>query len=155
MAPSRPRRLAFLLLVVLALVNAPVLMSLATQASVAARGTEVTAEVVGGRLLGGGADPEYWLYYRFDEEVDEEREAFGTEVDRATYARARETREVAARVVPGDAVAHEVEGAQPQRLGLWTTLGIDAAVLLAVALWWLRRRAAAGGAADPLPHSGP
>ncbi|CAA9376403.1 MAG: hypothetical protein AVDCRST_MAG06-545, partial [uncultured Nocardioides sp.] len=30
MAPSRPRRLAFLLLLVLALVNAPVLMSLAT-----------------------------------------------------------------------------------------------------------------------------
>lgn len=142
----------------LALVNAPVLMSLATRAKISANGERVSAEVVGGRLVGDADDPAYRIYYRFPTEVDEEQDSYSAEVDRATYTRARETSEVAATVVPGDAIAHRVDGEVPQRLGLWLTLGIDALVLLLVVWRWSRRRRGRAGddpASGPLPQSAP
>lgn len=154
MASSRSRRTLWSLALVMVLVNAPLLTSLATQARIGASGTEATAEVIGGRLRGDEADPEYWLYYRFAEELDESREPFAAEVDRATYTRGRESGELAVEVVEGDPTAHRVEGAQPRRLGTWITLGVDAVALLLLGLWWRRRRPDTGEPAEPLPHSG-
>lgn len=155
MAFSPSRRTLWSLVLVVALANVPMLMSLATQARIASSGTAVTASVVGGRVYGDEAEPEYWLSYRFDPAVDERKRTFSAEVDRSTYTRARQTRQVAATVVPGDPVDHRVAGEQPRRLGLLVTLALDALVLLAVAVWWLRRRPAGGQAADPVTHSGP
>lgn len=141
----RTRPLRWSPLLVAALVNVPLLLSLATDARLSAGGDDVTAEVVGGRVHGEEADPEYWLSYRFDAEVDEEREVWSAEVGRTTYARARETRELAVRVVPDQPAAHRVEGARPRRLGRWLTLGADAVLVVIGAVWWARRRA------DPEP----
>ncbi|WP_426243302.1 hypothetical protein [Nocardioides sp. LHG3406-4] len=153
MAIRRSRRTLWSLALVVVLLNMPLLLSLATSARVASSGTDVVAEVIGGRVYGDADDPEYWLSYRFDADVDVDREAFSAEVDRATYTRARETRELSVEVVPGDPAVHRVEGAEPRRLGLLLTLGTDAVVLLLGLVWWLRRRSAPGSDSDPVPQS--
>lgn len=144
-----------LLLVVVALLNTPLLMSLATRAKISSNGTEVTAEVLGGRVYGTEADPEYWLTYRFDESVDEDRERFSEEVTRATYRASNESRELTVRVVPGDPVSHSVLGAVQRRLGLWITLGADAVLLLVLLVVWRRRRQRPEEFGDPVPESSP
>ncbi len=155
MASRRTRRNWWTLLIVVVLLNTPLLMSWATNAKISSSGDVVTAEVLGGRLFGTEADPEYWLTYRFDESVDKDGEVFSAQVTRATYRAANTSRELAVRVVPGDPVAHTVEGAVPRRLGLWLTLGADAVVLLGVLGLWLRRRSGRGPVSDPVPESSP
>ncbi|WP_248579711.1 hypothetical protein [Nocardioides sp. InS609-2] len=155
MASRRTRRNWWTLLVVVVLLNTPLLMSLATKARISSSGTVVTAEVLGGRLFGTEADPEYWLTYRFDGSVDKDREQFSEEVTRATYRAANVSRELAVRVVPSDPTSHAVEGATPRRLGLWITLGADAIVLLVVLVVWLRRRSRPEDVSDPMPDSSP
>lgn len=144
-----------MLLLVVVLLNTPVLMSLATNARVSANGEDVTAEVVGRRVYGDESNPQFWISYRFDESVDPDREPFSAEVDRAAYARVDETREIGARVVPGDPAAHRVDGAQPRRLGLVITLVADAMVASALLVRWLRRRGRPDPASEPVPQSEP
>ncbi len=144
-----------MLLLVVALVNTPVLMSLATNARVSSNGEDGTAEVVGRRVYGDQSSPQYWITYRFDEKVDPDREAYSAEVDRATYARVDETREIGVRVVPGDPAAHRVDGAEPRRLGLVITLVADALVAAALLIRWLRRRGRPEPDSEPVPQSEP
>lgn len=137
------------------LLNTPLLMSLATRAKISSSGTQVTAEVLGGRLYGSEEDPDYWLTYRFDEAVDEDQVTYSEQVTRETYAEASESRGLSVNVVPDDPASHAVEGAVGRQLGLWVTLGSDAIVLAVVLGVWLRRRSRPEPVSDPVPDSTP
>lgn len=148
----RQGKYVLLLLLVVALVNLPLVHSTLRHRQVDQEGVTTTAEVVAKRTFGSDDDPHYWVSWVFDEAIDEgvdgEQRPWSAEVDRATYAEARQGAQIDVRVVPGEPSAHEVSGAVRSRAGLWSTLAADGAIVLVAWLLWRYRRR------HPLP-SGP
>lgn len=128
--------------VLVVLLNLPALNSTWQRWRVDRSGVDTTAEVVRTERMGEG----YWISFRYDPAIDEERSQFPAEVDRATYERAAETEEIRVRYLEGRPSAFEVEGQQRHWAGLITTLIADVVLLLILVLAWRAR-----GRRRPLP----
>lgn len=135
--PRRTSRIVLVGLMVL-FVNLPLVHSTWTRLQVDRSGTDVTAEVVGHRVLRPDDDPRYWLAFRFPESVDPQQAEWSAEVDRATYDEAVAQDAVEARVLPDRPSAYRVEGQVRRPLALVTTLVADG-ILLGIILLVRRR----------------
>ncbi len=118
-------------------VNFPMAHSTYLRWQVDRSGVDVAAEVTGTREVGDD------LLVEFTVPGDGRREPFENavaEVDAATYAEARETGQLAVRVLPDDGGAFTVEGQVTSRLGLVITLLADL-FLVAMVVLMVRFRA--------------
>jgi hypothetical protein len=118
------------------LVNLPLTHQVLTDREVARSGTEVEAAV----LVTETVEGRHLVAYRLPASVGPGSRRFSTQVDRATFERAREARALVVRVVPGDPAAHRVVGEVRSRLFLVAAVVGDVLLLGALALWWHRRR---------------
>lgn len=139
---ARNRKLLYALLIVVALVNLPLVHSTWTSARVDREGVDVTAELVGSRVLGRGDDARYWVSYRLPDDIDPGGGAWPAEVERATYDRIQESGEVRVRVLRDNPAAADVQGEVSRRAGTWSTLVVDAVLAVLVVLFWRHRRRA-------------
>lgn len=121
------------------MINLPVLHSTWTQSKVERSGVDVVATVTDHRVLSPN-DPEYFLVFHFDEEVDPDQTSWTAEVDRATYDDAVASSRLDVRVLKDQPSAYQVEGEVTHHLALITTLFADA-ILLIMGLLFLRFRA--------------
>src|SRR5688572_25818869 len=135
--PPRPRPKAVLLVVlVVVLINLPVASGAWTRWRVDRAGTDVTATVTG-HVVGSPEDqPDYFVAFVFDEEIDPGRATWTAEVDRATYDAAVASDEIGVRVLPGRPAAHRVEGEVTHLAGLIVTAAADALLLAVLLLAW-------------------
>lgn len=129
------RRLLLILLVAV-VVNVPWAHQRWSEHRLDTRGQDVEARVV----ASGEVNGRYFLDFTFARSVDPERERFGARVDEQTWQRARETKVLAVRVLPGDPSTHRPEGEVTTPVLGWVALGSDLILLLVVVLWWLPRR---------------
>lgn len=138
-----------LVVALLALVNVPVVASLATDRRIATEGVATTAEVTDA----GQEGDRYALLLRFDAEVDPARRAWPVVVERETWQQARESGELAVRAVPGDPGAFDAPGEVRSRTGLWMTLlgNVLVAAWVAAMLRRARRRRVEPGDDDGEP----
>lgn len=135
--PPRPRPKAVLLVVlVVVLINLPLAQGVLTRRQVERSGTDVTATVTDHDVLSPGDDPDYFVAFVFDEDVDPRRRTWAAEVDRATYDAAVAREEIGVRVLPGQPAAHRVDGQVAHRAGLFVTGAADLALLLVLLLAW-------------------
>lgn len=128
-----------LVVVLVAFINLPLVHSTWTHWQVGRNGTDTTAEVVDTRVLGDGADPAYWLVFRFPESIDAERAEWSAQVDRDTFDAAAADGTVAVRVLEDHPAAHIVEGEVSSSLALVITLLADAILLAILLLVWRSR----------------
>lgn len=132
---------ALLVVLVVLLVNLPVAHSSWRTWQIKRSGTDVTARVFDSRVVTPQSDPEYHLWFRLPERIDPAREERSSQVDRATYQRAKEDGTLTVRVLPDQPAAHRVEGAITHRTGLVVTLVLDGVLLgLGLLLWRGRGR---------------
>ncbi|TIC89142.1 hypothetical protein E8D34_01170 [Nocardioides sp. GY 10113] len=134
------RRVAWALVLVAVLVNLPLADHLWSQVRLHRSGVETTAQVVSTRVVGARAEPHYVLQFRYDGDVDPDRQIWPIEVDRPAYLAAESDGWLRVRVVPDRLSAYTVEGAVTGSTGWVVLLVVDALlVALAAVLWWARR----------------
>ena len=131
------RRVLVLLFAVF-LVNLPFVHQTWTDRQISRDGTDVQATVIDAQASGG----HYLLDYRLPHDVDPKQSRFSARVDQPTYERARETKAVLVRVVPGKPAANQPLGAVTSHLfAVVALLGDVVLLLLGLALyrrWRLR-----------------
>ena len=133
---TRGKRQSLLLLLLLAFViNLPILHSSWTDWRIEGSGIDVTATVTDTDVRGAGAD-EFWVAFRFDEDVDPEQQIWNAQVDEATYDEAERTGQLAVRVLEDDPSAYRVEGAVESYVMLVATLVADVVLFLLFLLVW-------------------
>jgi hypothetical protein len=129
-------RRAAVLLVAVFLVNLPFVHETWTDRQIARSGRDVQATVLESRSAGDS----YFVDYRLPLAADPGRMRFSARVDRATFERARESKALRVRVVPGKPAANEPEGAVRSHLfGVVALLG-DLVLLLVGVLGYRRWR---------------
>jgi hypothetical protein len=121
---------------VVVLINLPLASGAWTRWRVDRAGTDVTATVTGHAVGPSEDQPEYFVAFVFDEEVDPGRTTWTAEVDRATYDAAVASDEIAVRVLPGRPAAHRAEGEVTHRAGLFVTAAADLVLLTALLVAW-------------------
>ena len=133
----RRRHKQWLLLVVLVLfINLPIVHSTWLRHRVETSGTEVTSEVVGGEVLGGDDDPQYWVHFRLPEDVDPAQATWPVQVDSETYDAATASSSLEVRVLPDNPSAYSVEGEVRSSAGLAATAIADLILLVVLLLFW-------------------
>jgi hypothetical protein len=136
-AAPRPRPKAVLLVVLVAvLINLPAASGAWTRWQVDRSGRDVTARVTDHVVRPPADQPDYFVAFVFDEEIDPRRQTWTAEVDRATYDAAVAREEIGVRVLPGQPAAHRVEGQVTHRAGLFLTGAADLALLVVLLLAW-------------------
>lgn len=128
---------ALLLILIAVMINLPLVQSRYTSWRVEHSGVDVTGQVTGSGVLSPKDEPHYVLEFTLPDEIDPDQTRWSAEVDRATYERATESKEIDVRVLPDRPVAHTVEGQVKHNLGLVVTLAADLVLLALVVL--LRR----------------
>ena len=128
------RRLVVLLAVVL--VNLPAVHQAWTAHRVAADGEDVEAVVVHARTVSG----RHLVDYRLPEDVDPVGNRFSASLDEASYERARESRRLAVRVLPGHPGANRPEGEVSSPVLVVAAVGADLVLLVVGGAWLYRRR---------------
>lgn len=137
---SRP---AFLVLLLVVLVNLPLVHSTWTRSQVARDGVDVVATVTDTRRVESGDEVGYLVEVQFPAEVDPEQLLWTAQVDEASYDEAVATERLGARVLPDDPAAYRVDGQVTSRVGLVVTLLADVLLLLVgLLLWRFRSRGA-------------
>ncbi len=129
---ARTRRLLFVL-VMLFVLTYPLINTLLTRARVERDGVDVTATVAKVAV----DDDRYLLAFRLPEDVDPEQVSYSAFVSRATYEKARTTKQVSVRVLEDEPRRHHVEGEVYSR-SPWVFTGVADLVVLAVGLWWVK-----------------
>lgn len=127
---------ALLLVLIVVMINLPLVQSRYTSWRVEHSGVDVTATVTGSGVLPPKDEPHYVLAFTLPEDIDPDQTRWSVEVDRATYERAVDSKEVDVRVLPDRPVAHTVEGQVKHSLGLVITLLADLVLLGLVLLLW-------------------
>jgi hypothetical protein len=130
MTPSR-RRAAWLVLLLAAVVNLPLLHSWYQDQRVAASGKDVTATVVDDRVVDGD---EFWVSFTFPEDVDPDQKYRQVAVSKEAYDDAVASGEIRVRVIEDDPSAYRVEGAVESSVPLVITAIADVILLLIVLL---------------------
>ncbi|GAA1125821.1 hypothetical protein [Nocardioides aquiterrae] len=127
------RHALFLIVLLAAVVNLPLLHSWYVDQKVRTSGTDVTATVVDDRVLNGD---EYWLSFTFPEDVDPDQRTWTAEVDEEAYDDAVASQTIPVRVVEDDPAAYRAEGTVTSSVPLVMTLVADAILLLVALLLW-------------------
>jgi hypothetical protein len=127
------RHAAFLIVLLAAVVNLPLLHSWYEDQKVRTSGTDVTATVVDDRVLNGD---EYWVSFTFPEDVDPEQRTWTAEVDEEAYDDAVASQTIPVRVVEDDPAAYRAEGTVTSSVPLVITLVADVILLLIALLLW-------------------
>ena len=143
---SRRTNRILLVVVLVAFINLPVLHSTWTRWQVERNGTDTVAEVADTRVLGDEADPDYWLVFRFSEDIDPDQLAWSAQVERDVFQAADAEGSVDVRVLEDRPAAHIVEGQIRNPLGWIITIVADAIILVILLLAWRSR-----GRARPVP----
>jgi hypothetical protein len=131
---TRSRRRAALLVVLLAVViNLPLVHSWYQDRQVTSSGADVTATVVGHRVINGG---EHWISFTFPEKVDPDQKSWTAEVSEQAYDDAVASGEITVRVLEDDPSAYRAEGAVESPVPLVVTLVADAILVLVALLVW-------------------
>ena len=129
---ARTRRLLFVL-VMLFVLTFPLVNTLLTRARVEREGVDVTATVA----KAVADDDRYLIAFRLPEDVDREQVSYSAVVSRATYEKARTTKEVSVRVLEDEPRRHHVEGEVSSR-SPWEFAGVADLIVLVIGLWWVR-----------------
>ena len=132
----RRRRGGVLLAVLVLFINLPMLHSTWMSWRVDRSGTDVTAKVADHHVLTPESDPQYWLGFRFPEDIDPDQGLWTARVDHATYEQAVADETVEVRVLEDNPAAYRVEGQVRSRVGLVVTLVADVILLLILLLSW-------------------
>jgi hypothetical protein len=127
------RHAAFLIVLLAAVVNLPLLHSWYQDQKVRTSGTDVTATVVDDRVVNGD---EYWLSFTFPEDVDPDQRTWTAEVDEEAYDDAVAGQTIPVRVVEDDPAAYRAEGTVTSSVPLVITLVADVILLLIALLLW-------------------
>lgn len=143
---SRRTNRILMVVVLVAFINLPVLHSTWTRWQVQRNGTDTVAQVVDTRVLGDEADPNYWLVFRFSEDIDPQQLPWSAQVEREVFQEADAEGSVDVRVLESRPAAHIVEGQIRNPLGWIITLVADAIILAVLLLAWRHR-----GRARPVP----
>ena len=129
---ARTRRLLFVVVMLLVL-TFPLVSTLVTRARVERSGVDVTATVVETSRKGDA----YLVAFRLPEEIDPDQDTYSAEVDRASYEKAVESKEISVRVLEGRPEAHRVEG-EIHSKAPYVVVAVADALVLVVGLWWVR-----------------
>lgn len=120
-----------MLLVAVFLVNLPFVHQTWTDHRIVSSGQDVTATVLDAQVAGGS----FLLDYRLPGPVDPKQHRFSARVDEATYDRAKESKALLVRVVPGKPAENQPEGAVDSNLfGVVAVLGDLVLLLVGIAL---------------------
>jgi hypothetical protein len=130
------RSTVVLIVVVVALINAPLVLSTWTRTSVERSGQEVEATVIDAKNLGTSAEPSWWLQYTLPESVDPDQGRWAAEVDAATYEQAQRTSTVVVTTLEGEPESAIVTGEVRSSAGLVGTLLADGILLAVLGLVW-------------------
>jgi hypothetical protein len=133
---NRRRRGAILVAVLVLFINLPILHSTVTDWRIDRSGTQLTVEVVDHDVLTPEDNAQYWLGFRFPEEIDPDQALWTAQVEHATYDEAVTEGTVQVTVLDDNPAAYQVEGQVHSAVGLVTTLVADGILLLIVLLLW-------------------
>jgi len=133
---NRRKRGAILVVVLVLFINLPILHSTWTAWRVERSGTDHTVELTDHDVLTPEGDRQYWLGFRFPEDVDPDQSLWTARVDKAAYDEAVAEGTVRVRVLDDNPAAYRVEGQVRSNVGLVTTLIADAILLLILLLLW-------------------
>jgi hypothetical protein len=136
---SRRANRILLVVVLVAFINLPVLHSTWTRWQVQRNGTDTVAQVADTRVLGDEADPDYWVVFRFSEDIDPERLPWSAQVEREVFQAADAEGSIDVRVLESRPAAHIVEGQIRNPLGWIITFLADAIILAILLLAWRSR----------------
>jgi len=136
---SRRANRIFLVVVLLAFINLPVLHSTWTRWQVERNGTDTVAEVADTRVIGGADDPSYWVVFRFPEDIDPDQLSWSAQVEKDVFEAADAEGSIDVRVLESRPAAHIVEGQIRNPLGYIITLVADAIILAILLLAWRSR----------------
>lgn len=125
-----------LIVVVVALINLPLVMSTWTRSAVEREGVEVVAEVNDAKNLGTSAEPSWWVNYTLPESVDPDRGTWSARVNGATYERADREGTVEVTAIKGQPESAIVRGEIRSSAGLVGTLGADVVLIALLSLLW-------------------
>jgi len=129
---ARTRRLLFVV-VMLFVLTFPLVNTLLTRSRIDRDGVDVTATVA----KAVDDDGRYLVAFRLPEEVDPQQVSYSAVVSRATYDKARTTKEVSVRVLEDEPRRHHVEGEVSSK-SPWIFTLVGDAILLVVGVWWAR-----------------
>jgi hypothetical protein len=123
-------------LLALFLVNLPFVHETLAERQIARSGREVEATVLEARTVDG----RHFVDYRLPRSLDPGRARYSARLELSAYARAKEMRVLAVRVVPGKPSTNHPAGEVRNSLFAVVALSADAVILLGGVLWWLRWR---------------
>lgn len=133
--PTRRPALIIALAFVAALINLPLAHHVWTGYRLDTVGVSTTADVVRSEAVPADAEEQqYFVTFRMPRDADPERREFVSEVDRASYDRARLSRVIDVEYLQGSPNANRVDGSVTRRIGVWMTLMGDAALLIILGL---------------------
>ncbi len=133
---KRRKRGAILVAVLVLFINLPMLHSTWTAWRVDRSGTDLTVELADHDVLTPEDDRQYWLGFRFPEDIDPDQVLWTARVERSAYDEAVAAGTVEVRVLEDNPAAYQVEGQVRSNVGLVTTLVADAILLLILLLLW-------------------
>jgi hypothetical protein len=133
---KRRKRGALLVVVLVLFINLPILHSTFTDWRVERSGTELTVDLTDHDVLTPEGDRQYWLGFRFPEDVDPDQAVWTARVEESAYDEAVAAGTVDVRVLEDNPAAYRVEGQVRSNVGLITTLVADAILLLVLFLLW-------------------
>ena len=131
----RRSRVALVVLLVL-FINLPLAHSSWTRWRIDGSGVDRTVRVVSTDVLSPEDGANYWVSFRYPEEIDPDQEVWPAEVDRATFERAEETGELGVRHLADKPSAYVADGEVRSRLGVVVTVLADVVLALALLLLW-------------------
>ena len=133
---NRRRRGAILVAVLVLFINLPILHSTWLAWRIDRSGTDVTVDLVNHDVLTPEDDRQYWVGFRFPEEIDPEQTMWTARVEKAAYDEAVAAGTVEVRVLEDNPAAYRVEGQVRGNVGLITTLLADGILLVILLLLW-------------------
>jgi len=129
---SRSRRLFFVVVMVVVLL-VPLVATLVTRSRIERSGAEVAATVLDTTRNGES----YVVAFRLPEDVDPDQRTYSATVERASYEKATESKQITVKVLDGRPEAHLVEG-EIHSTAPYVVTGVSLAIVLLVGLWWVR-----------------
>jgi len=133
---NRRRRGAILVAVLVLFINLPILHSTWLAWRIDRSGTDVTVDLVNHDVLTPEDDRQYWVGFRFPEEIDPEQTMWTARVEKAAYDEAVAAGTVEVRVLEDNPAVYRVEGQVRGNVGLIATLLADGILLVILLLLW-------------------
>lgn len=120
------------LLFVVILVNLPLVHHFWQDYRLSRDGVDVSAEVTRAEVLNPKDDPRYILQFRFDADIDADRQIWPVRVDKTVYDKAKADKSIDVRVRPAHPATYEVVGEVSSPVGWITLLIVDLMLVLLI-----------------------